>query len=151
MHCDFDLWTPKINSVHPWLMGSLHVKFHDDMCKGKAIMRHKQFPIINALWPWPFDPKINRAHSRLMGSLCAKFHDDGCKGKAVMKFHDDRCKGKVVMRTEPFYLTVRPNVPLCFAGDTNIFYHFCLPVIWHEKGRRNGPPVLWWTWSPPLQ
>ena len=27
--------------AHPWLMGSLHVKFHDDRCKGKAVMRRK--------------------------------------------------------------------------------------------------------------
>ena len=28
----------------------LRVKFHDDRCKGKAIMRHKPFQVINALW-----------------------------------------------------------------------------------------------------
>ena len=43
MHCDLDLWPfdLKINRAHPWLMGSLHVKFHDDRCKGKAVMRRK--------------------------------------------------------------------------------------------------------------
>ena len=45
MHCDLDLWPfdLKIYRAHPWLMGSLHVKFHDDRCKGKAVMRRKPF------------------------------------------------------------------------------------------------------------
>ena len=76
----FDL---KIYRAHPWLMGSLHVKFHDDRCKGKAVMRRKPFSVIYALWPWPFDLKIYRAHPCLIGSLHVKFHDDRCKGKAV--------------------------------------------------------------------
>ena len=45
MHCDLDLFWPfdlKIYRAHPCLMGSLHVKFHDDRCKGKAVMRRKQ-------------------------------------------------------------------------------------------------------------
>ena len=43
MHCYLDLWPfdLKIYRAHPWLMGSLHVKFHDDRCKGKAVMRRK--------------------------------------------------------------------------------------------------------------
>ena len=43
MHCDLDLWLfdLKIYRAHPWLMGSLHVKFHVDRCKGKAVMRQK--------------------------------------------------------------------------------------------------------------
>ena len=43
MHCDLDLWPfdLKIYRGHPWLMGGLHVKFHDDRCKGKAVMRRK--------------------------------------------------------------------------------------------------------------
>ena len=43
MHCDLDLWPfhLKIYRAHSWLMGSLHVKFHDDRCKGKAVMRRK--------------------------------------------------------------------------------------------------------------
>ena len=46
----FDL---KIYRAHPGLMGSLHVKFHDERCKGKAVMRRKPFSVIYALWPWP--------------------------------------------------------------------------------------------------
>ena len=38
-------------------MGSLHVKFHDDRCKGKAVMRRKPFSVIYALWPWPLTLK----------------------------------------------------------------------------------------------
>ena len=55
MHCDLDLWPfdLKIYRAHPCLMGSLHVKFHDDKCKGKAVMHRKPFLVIYALWPWP--------------------------------------------------------------------------------------------------
>ena len=54
MHCDLDLWLfdIKIYRAHPCLMGSLHVKFHDNRCKGKAVMRRKPFSVIYALWPW---------------------------------------------------------------------------------------------------
>ena len=93
MHCDLDLWpfVLKIYRAHPCLMGSLHVKFHDDRCKGKAVMRRKPFSVIYALWPWPltFWPQIYRAHPWLMGSL-------------PVTFHDDRRKWKVVMRRKPF-------------------------------------------------
>ena len=65
-------------------MGSLHVKFHDDRCKGKAVMRRKPFSVIYAV-TLTFDLKIYRAHPCLMGSLHVKFHDDRCKGKAVMR------------------------------------------------------------------
>ena len=43
MHCDLDLWPfdLKIYRAHPCLMGRLHVKFHDDRWKGKAVMRRK--------------------------------------------------------------------------------------------------------------
>ena len=84
---DLDIWPfdPEIYRAHFQHMGSLCVKFHDDRCKGKEIMRHKPFPIINASWPWPLDPKINRAHPRLMGSLCVKLHDDMCKVKEIMR------------------------------------------------------------------
>ena len=89
MHCDLDLWPfdLKIYRAHPCLMGSLHIKFHDDRCKGKAVMCRKPFSVIYALWPWPltFHLKIYRAHPCLMGSLHVKFHDDRCKGKAVMR------------------------------------------------------------------
>ena len=87
MHCDLDLWpfVLKIYRAHPCLMGSLHVKFHDDRCKGKAVMHPKPFSVIYALWPWPLDLKIYRAHSWLMGSLHVKFHDDRRKKKAVMR------------------------------------------------------------------
>ena len=59
MHCDLDLWPfdLKIYRAHPCLMGSLHVKFHDDRCKGKAVLRRKPFSVIYALWPWPLTSK----------------------------------------------------------------------------------------------
>ena len=63
------------------------MKFHDDRCKGKAVMRRKPFSVIMHcdLDLCPFDLKIYRAHPCLMGSLHVKFHDDMCKGKAVMR------------------------------------------------------------------
>ena len=55
LDCDLDLWPfdLKIYRAHPCLMGSLHVKFHDNRCKGKAVMCRKPFSVIYALWPWP--------------------------------------------------------------------------------------------------
>ena len=60
------------------------MKFHDDRCKGKVVMRRKPFSVIYAL-TLTFDLKNYRAHPCLMGSLHVKFHDDRCKGKAVMR------------------------------------------------------------------
>ena len=41
MHCDLDIQTfdLKANMANPWLMGSVPVKFHEDRCKGEAVMR----------------------------------------------------------------------------------------------------------------
>ena len=39
----FDLFDPKVHRAHTWLMGRLHVKFHEDRCKGEAVMRLKPF------------------------------------------------------------------------------------------------------------
>ena len=51
MHCDlnFRSFDHEIKRAYSKLVGSLYVKFHDDMCKGKAIMQHKLFSVINAL------------------------------------------------------------------------------------------------------
>ena len=52
IHCDPDLYPfdPKINRAHSsHLIRSLCMKFDDDRCKGKAIMQHKPFSVINAL------------------------------------------------------------------------------------------------------
>ena len=107
MHCDLDLWPfdLKIYRAHPRLMGSLHVKFHDDRCKGKAVMRRKPFSVIYASWPWPLDLKIYRAHPCLMGSLHVKFHL--CKGKAVMRWKPKcgRTDGRTDGRTWWFQYT----------------------------------------------
>ena len=107
MTLTFDL---KIYRAHPCLVGSLHVKFHDERCKKKVVMRRKPFSVIYALWPWPLDLKIYRAHPWLMGSLHVKFHDDRCKGKAVMcrKPKDGRKEGRTDM--------VIPVYPPNFVG-----------------------------------
>ena len=85
MHCDLDLWTfdLKMYRAHPCLMGSLHLKFHDDRCKGKAVMCRKPFSVIYVLWPWPFDLKIYRAHPCLMGVCMWSFMMIGVKGKQL--------------------------------------------------------------------
>ena len=143
MCCDLDLWPfdLKIYRAHPCLMGSLHVKFHDNRCTGKALMRRKPFSVIYALWPWHLTSK-SIGHILDSWGVCmwsfmmiVKFHDDRCKGKAVMrqkpfsviyalwpwpldlkiyrahpwlvgslhvKFHDNRCKGKALMRRKSF-------------------------------------------------
>ena len=124
MHCDLDLWPfdLKIYRAHPCLMGSLHVKFHDDRCKGKAVMHRKPFSVIYALWPWPFNLKIYRAHPCLMGSLHVKFHDDRCKGKAVMR----RKPFSVIMHCDldlwPFDLKIYRAHP-CLMGSLHVKFH----------------------------
>ena len=117
MHCDLDLWPfdSKIYRAHPWLMGSLHVKFHDDRCKEKAVMRRKPFSVIYALWPWPltFDRKIYRAHPWLKGSLHVQCHDDWCKGKAVMR-RKPKCGRQTDGQTDMVIPVYPPNF---VAGD----------------------------------
>ena len=51
LHCDLDLWPfdPKVHRAHTWLMGRLHVKFHEDRCKGEAFMRLKPFYLTTRL------------------------------------------------------------------------------------------------------
>ena len=80
-------------------MGRLHVKFHEDRCKGEAVMQLKPFYLTAQflhcdLDLWPFDPKVHRAHTWLMGRL-------------HVKFHEDRCKGEAFIRLKPFYLIAR--------------------------------------------
>ena len=86
----------KINRAHPRLLGSLCMKFRDDRCKGKAIMRRDYFTKPCHFWLsmhcdldlWPLNPKIAGAHPRLIRSLYVKLHDDRCKGKAVMRLNN---------------------------------------------------------------
>ena len=52
MHCYLELWhvDPEINTrAHSQLKGCLCVKFHDDRCKGKAIMYKNHFQL-SMLW-----------------------------------------------------------------------------------------------------
>ena len=104
---------PKYQWAHPQLIESLCMKFHDDRYKGKAILQHKPFSVINAWWPWPLDPEINRAHPRLMGGLCMKFHDDWCKGKAIMRvFMMIGVKGKQLCDKNYFQLSMHCDFDL---------------------------------------
>ena len=69
---DLDLWPfdPEINRAHPWLMGSMCMKFHDHRWITESVMVRKLFIINHAPWPWPLILKIIRAHPWLMGSKC---------------------------------------------------------------------------------
>ena len=53
MHCDLDLQTfdPKVDRANPWLMVSVPVKFHEDRCKGEAVMRMKPFYLTMHILP----------------------------------------------------------------------------------------------------
>ena len=74
MHCDLDLWLfdPNVNRAHPWLMGSVPMKFHENRCKGEAVMHMKPFYLTYALWPWPLTywPQGQQAQSLTQGE-CA--------------------------------------------------------------------------------
>ena len=89
MHFDLDLWPfdLKIYRVHPWLMGSLHVKFHDDRCKGKAVMRQETIFSNLCIVTLTFDLLTSKSIGHILDSW----------GVCMLKFHDDRCKGKAVM------------------------------------------------------
>ena len=55
MHCDLDLWPLdcKIDMAHPGLMESMEslcVKFHDNKCKGKAVMHRNHFTYPCYFW-----------------------------------------------------------------------------------------------------
>ena len=85
LHCDLDLWPfdLKIYRAHHCLMGSLHVKFHDDRCKGKAVMHRKPFSVIYALWPWPLTSK-SIGHILASWRVCMwSFMMIGVKGKQL--------------------------------------------------------------------
>ena len=77
---------PKVHRAYTWLIRKLHVKFHEDRCKGEAVMRLKPYSVILALWPWPLTywPQVHRVHTQIMGRLHVTFHEDRCKGEAVM-------------------------------------------------------------------
>ena len=85
---------PKVDRAHPWLMGSVSVQFHEDRCKGEAVMCMKPFYLTHTLLPWSLDPKVHSAHNWLLLRLHVKIHEDMCKGGAVM-------------RLKPFYQTVQ--------------------------------------------
>ena len=90
-HC---LCDPDTHRAHPPLMWSLCVKFHDDRCKGKGIMRYYPFSVINALCPWPLT-----FWSRGQQGPSLTHGDSACKVSWGL------CKGQAVMRMKPFYLT----------------------------------------------
>ena len=135
LYGDLDLWPfdPKFHRAHTRLMGRLHVKFHEDRCKGEAVMRLKPFyltaqSLYGDLDLWPFDPKFHRAHTRLMGRL-------------HVKFHEDRCKGEAVMRLKPFYLTA--HVYRRTDGRTGWFQYTPPPPNFVAGGIMNWSSRAW--------
>ena len=100
-------------------MGRLHVKFHEDRCKGEAVMRLKFYLTAQSLHCdldlWPFDPKVHRAHTWLMERL-------------HVKFHEDRCKGEALIRLKPFYLTARLQTDGQTEGQTDRRTDRVIPV-----------------------
>ena len=111
-------------------MGRLHVKFHEDRCKGEAVMRLKPFYLTAQflhcdLDLWPFDPKVHRAHTWLMGRL-------------HVKFHEDRCKGEAFIRLKPFYLTARLQTDGQTDGQTD-----------RQTDRRTDGRTGWFQYTPP--
>ena len=112
-------------------MGRLHVKFHEDRCKGEAVMRLKPFYLTAQflhcdLDLWPFDPKVHRAHTWLMGRL-------------HVKFHEDRCKGEAFIRLKPFYLTARLQADGRTDGQTD-----------RQTDGRTDRRTGWFQYTPPL-
>ena len=96
-------------------MRRLYVKFHEDRCKGEAVMRFKPFYLTAQslhcdLDLWPFEPKVHRAYAWLMRGL-------------HVKFHEDRWKGEAVMRLKPFYLTARLQTDGQTDGRTGWFQY----------------------------
>ena len=78
------LWPwPLDPKVHTWLMGRLHVKFHEDRWKGEAVMHQKPFSVILALWPWPLTKKSIGPILDSLGDCMWSFMRIGVKGKQL--------------------------------------------------------------------
>ena len=97
-HNRFDL---KIYRAHPCPMRFLHVKFHDDRCKGKTVMRRKPFSVIYALWPWPLTSKSIGHILDSWGVCMWSFMMIGVKGKQLCAGNpnadDRRTDGRIDM------------------------------------------------------
>ena len=95
MHCDLDLLPsdPDFNRAHPRLMGSLFMKFHDDRCNGKAIMRSMTLT---------FDLLTPKSIGQIPNSvgLCVQFNDDTCKGNADMRHNYLSCHFQSSMHSD---------------------------------------------------
>ena len=88
MYCDLDLWPfdPKVYRTHPWLMGSVPVKFHEDRGKGEAVMRMKPFYLTPCIVTLTFDFLTPRSTGPILDSwgVCLwSFMRIGVKGKQL--------------------------------------------------------------------
>ena len=68
--------------AYPWLMWSLWMKFHDCMCKGKAIMSQLLFSVINAV-TLTFWPRNWYGTFSTLGEYVCGFMMIGVKGKQL--------------------------------------------------------------------
>ena len=147
MHCDLDLqpFDLKIYRAHPCLMGSLHMKFHDDRCKGKAVMRRKPFSVIYALWPWPstFWPQKTIGHTLALWGVCMwSFMMIGVKGKQFMRRKPKcgRTDGQADGRTDGRTDMVIPVYPPNFVAGGIMISN----VRIHEQYMANRKFKVWW-------
>ena len=72
----------KFNRTHPELIGSLCVKFHDNWCEEKTIMRRNQFTKLCHCEPDRLNQWVDRWY---IGKMRVKFHYEGAREKAVMQ------------------------------------------------------------------
>ena len=145
MHCDLDLWPfdLKIYRAHPSLMGSLHVKFHHDRCKGKAVMHRKPFSVIYALWPWPLTSKYIGHILASWGVCMWSFMIIGAKGKQLCARNPNaagQTDGQTDGRTDMVIPVYPPNFVAggiktnCSLGVREVVLADCKSV---ERGRSN--------------
>ena len=132
MHCDLDLWLfdLKIYRAHPWLMGSLHVKFHDDTCrcKGKAVMPRK--------------PKCGRTDGRTDRQMDRQT-DIGDSSIPPPNFVAGGIKIGAIFR--PFFNTHVRNIPyfyLCVRQQHSICSNFSKFRQFENQHNQNSNPCV---------
>ena len=76
MHCYRDIWLfdPEIPGAHLRIMGCLCVRFHDYICKGKAVMQHKTNIRNQCIVTLTFQLQNQQDTFWTREGLCLKFH-----------------------------------------------------------------------------
>ena len=129
--------------AHPWLMGRVPMKFHEDRCKGyQAVMRMKPFHLTHALWPWPltFDLLTLKSTGPILDSW----------GVWLLSFLRIGVKGKQLCTWNHFYLTMHLQTDRQTAGWTGWFqYTPPLNSLWGGGGIINQSSNHWSQCSAP--